>query len=154
MLVQRKTGILMNIFSSNRQTETKDNDRVKLHCYNLLFQFIFLDISFKRGTQVLRRFQQKSPVLRSLPLTDAALELNVKRAHCQSILWHSCSDGKIPSILPCQVIARLPNNVFSFTACIYLCFVVQSADTCFAVCFVCTFLKHTNTYFITYFIIC
>ena len=59
---------------------------------------------WKRKTSI-AKISAKPPVLRSLPPTDAALELNVKRAHYQSVLWHSCSDGKMPNIDPCKVIA-------------------------------------------------
>ena len=50
------------------------------------------------------KISAKPPALRSLPPTDPVLELNIKRAHYQSILWHSCLDGEMPSLDPCEVL--------------------------------------------------
>ena len=46
----------------------------------------------------------KPPVLCSLPPTDPALELNIKRAHYQEMMWHKCVDGQLPNKDPCEVI--------------------------------------------------
>ena len=46
----------------------------------------------------------KPPPLRSLPSNDpAALELNIKRAHFQEMMWHRCVDGHPPSENTCEV---------------------------------------------------
>lgn len=44
------------------------------------------------------------PSLCSLPPTDEALELNIKRARYQRLVWGSCLKGHPPSLDPCQVI--------------------------------------------------
>ena len=46
----------------------------------------------------------KPPALRSLSPTDPALELNIKRAHYQAMMWHKCIDGQLPNKDPCVVI--------------------------------------------------
>lgn len=46
----------------------------------------------------------KPPLLRCLPPTDPALELNIKRAYYQAIMWHKCVDGQLPKKDPCEVI--------------------------------------------------
>ena len=42
------------------------------------------------------------PMLRSLPPTDAALELNIKRAHFAATMWKNCISGRPPQMDPCQ----------------------------------------------------
>ena len=40
------------------------------------------------------------PTLKSLPPTDEALELNIKRAHFQAIMWKNCVTGILPALDP------------------------------------------------------
>ena len=44
----------------------------------------------------------KPPSLKSLPPTDSALELNIKRAHYVSVLMTNCVTGNLPNMDPCQ----------------------------------------------------
>ena len=45
----------------------------------------------------------KPSQLRSLPPTDPALELNIKRVHFQAMMWHRCAYGHPPSENTCEV---------------------------------------------------
>ena len=38
----------------------------------------------------------KPPDLKRLPPTDPALELNIKRAHYQAMVWFNCVEGEPP----------------------------------------------------------
>lgn len=44
----------------------------------------------------------KPPALKSLPPTDEALEMNIKRAHFVAIMWNNCTTGCPPQIDPCE----------------------------------------------------
>lgn len=44
----------------------------------------------------------KPPALRSLPPTDEALEMNIKRAHYVAIMWKNCITGTPPELDPCN----------------------------------------------------
>ena len=44
----------------------------------------------------------KPPVLQSLPPTDEALEINIKRAHYVAILWKNCITGTPPELDPLE----------------------------------------------------
>ena len=44
----------------------------------------------------------KPPALKSLPPTDEALEVNIKRAHYVAIQWKSCISGNLPDLDPCD----------------------------------------------------
>ena len=48
------------------------------------------------------KLSAKPPMLRSLPPTDAALELNIKRAHFAATMWKNCISGRPPQMDPCQ----------------------------------------------------
>ena len=43
------------------------------------------------------------PTLKSLPPTDEALELNIKRAHYQAMMWNKCIAGQPTCKEPCDV---------------------------------------------------
>lgn len=49
------------------------------------------------------KLSAKPPTLRSLPPTDEALQLNIKRAHFQAMMWNNCTSGKPPRMDPCNV---------------------------------------------------
>ena len=44
----------------------------------------------------------KPPTLKSLPPTDEALELNIKRAHFVAVTWKSCITGILPELDLCN----------------------------------------------------
>ena len=44
----------------------------------------------------------KPPALRSLPLTDEALEMNIKRSHYVAIMWGNCVTGNPHQLSPCE----------------------------------------------------
>ena len=44
----------------------------------------------------------KAPTLKSLPPTDEALELNIKRAHFATAMWKNCITGVPPDMDPCD----------------------------------------------------
>ena len=44
----------------------------------------------------------KPPALRSLPLTDEALEMNIKRSHYVAIMWGNCVTGNPYQLSPCE----------------------------------------------------
>ena len=43
-----------------------------------------------------------SPVLKSLPPTNEALEMNIKQAHNVAIMWKNCVTGNTPELNPCE----------------------------------------------------
>ena len=45
------------------------------------------------------------PTLKSLPPTDEALELNIKRAYYQAMLWQNSVYGIPPDKDPCKVLS-------------------------------------------------
>ena len=45
----------------------------------------------------------KPPALKSLPPTNEALDVNIKRAHFQAIMWHNSVTGTPPPLDPCEV---------------------------------------------------
>ena len=47
----------------------------------------------------------KPPFLRSLPPTDEALNLNIKPAHFQAMMWNNCTSEKPPHIDLCAMSA-------------------------------------------------
>ena len=49
------------------------------------------------------KLSAKPPTLQSLPPSDEALQLNIKRAHFQAMMWNNCTSGKPPCIDPCNV---------------------------------------------------
>ena len=59
----------------------------------------------------------KPPALKSLPPTQAALDLNIKRAHYQAILWNNSVTGFPPSLDPCEVqkIRNIKYNIVIFS---------------------------------------
>ena len=49
----------------------------------------------------------RSPDLRRLPPTDPALDLNIKRAHYQAMLWFHCINGEPPTEeIPLEVLDK------------------------------------------------
>ena len=44
----------------------------------------------------------KPPALQSLPPTDEALEINIKRAHYMAVLWKNCITGTPPELDPLE----------------------------------------------------
>ena len=42
------------------------------------------------------------PALKSLPPTNEALEMNIRRAHYTAILWNESVSGCMPNMDPCQ----------------------------------------------------
>ena len=52
------------------------------------------------------KLSSKPPALCSLPPTDPALELNIKRAHFQAIWWINCIDRHPPPHNPCKVLQK------------------------------------------------
>ena len=44
----------------------------------------------------------KPPALKSLPPTDEALELNIKRSHYAAVMWRHCVSGQPPQMDPCS----------------------------------------------------
>ena len=65
--------------------------------------FIFRLSLWTRKTDC-AKLTAKPPQLRSLPPTDPALELNIKRTHYKTMMWHKCVDGRLPSKDPCEVL--------------------------------------------------
>ena len=45
----------------------------------------------------------RPPELKTLPPTTEALDMNIRRAHYQAVLWHASVDGTLPAIDPCDV---------------------------------------------------
>ena len=43
------------------------------------------------------------PALKSLPPTNEALEMNIRRAHYTAILWNESISGFMPNMDPCQL---------------------------------------------------
>ena len=52
----------------------------------------------------------KPPTLKSLPPTDKALEINIKRAHFVAIMWNNCATGSPPKIDACNYGWELDGN--------------------------------------------
>ena len=50
------------------------------------------------------KISSNPPTLRSLPPTDEALKLNIKREKYQRLVWESCLNGNPPNLDPCQVL--------------------------------------------------
>jgi hypothetical protein len=48
------------------------------------------------------KLSSKPPTLSSLPPTDPVLELNIKPAHFQAMLWINCIDRYPPQRNPCE----------------------------------------------------
>ena len=46
------------------------------------------------------KMSAKPPLLKSLPPTDEAADLNILRSHHQGILWDHCVGGLLPDIDP------------------------------------------------------
>ena len=49
------------------------------------------------------KLSAKPTTLRSLPLTDEALELNIKHAHFQATMWNNCTSLQQPQKDPCHM---------------------------------------------------
>lgn len=64
---------------------------------------IIRETIWRRKTEGVK-ITSKPPSLRSLPPTDEALELNIKRARYQRLVWESCLNGNPPNLDPCQVL--------------------------------------------------
>ena len=48
------------------------------------------------------KLSAKPPLLKTLPPTDEALELNIKRAHFAASMMKCCVTGKLPNMNPCE----------------------------------------------------
>ena len=69
----------------------------------------------------------KPPDLRRLPPMDPALELNIKRAHYQAMLWFNCVNGepppgKDPLEARNMLLLIIISIVFQYTGCSAMCF--------------------------------
>ena len=47
--------------------------------------------------------KSSNPKLYSLPSTTSAMDLNIKRAHYQTMIWKSCLQSGPPPLDPCKV---------------------------------------------------
>ena len=57
---------------------------------------------WSRKTDV-AKLSARPPTLKTLPPTSESLDLNIRRAHYQALLWQASVTGNPPSLDPCQV---------------------------------------------------
>ena len=49
----------------------------------------------------------RPPELKTLPPTSEALDMNIRRAHYQAMLWYASVGGTLPDVDPCEVVLKI-----------------------------------------------